>query len=111
MADIKFEKVTLKSEAIRWEGYAEAPAHPVTGKRQQIRRRGRTQREARAKILSALREAENNTFDASRAKKIMFKQVADKWLRFYETTGVKRGSVRVREKEVNILNRYMGDVP
>lgn len=111
MAYIKFEKVKLKSGVDRWEGYAEGPPHPVTGKRQQIRRRGKTQNEVKTKILSRLREIEEGTYDVSRTKKIKFKQVAAKWLEFYATTGVKRGSVRIREKEVNILNRYMGDIP
>src|SRR5699024_11176846 len=35
-----------------------------------------------------------------------FGQLSRKWLDIYAATGVKRGSIRIREKEINILNNY-----
>jgi len=111
MATITYERVQLKSGEWRWEGYAEGPAHPVTGKRQQIRRRGKTRNEVKDKIFKRYNELNNSMVDVRNARKVKFKQVATKWLESYATTGVKRGSVRVREKEVKVLNKHMGDVP
>lgn len=111
MAYIKFEKVKLKSGVDRWEGYAEGPPHPVTGKRQQIRRRGKTQNEVKTKILIALRELEESIFDVRKSKKITFAQVADKWFETYQATGVKGKTINTRRYQVQTLKKYLGDIP
>lgn len=40
-----------------------------------------------------------------------FEIIALKWIEVYPATGVKRGSVRIREKESNLLNRYFAKSP
>src|SRR5699024_11934572 len=40
-----------------------------------------------------------------------FERVATTWLEVYAATGVKRGSIRIREKEINLLNEYLARAP
>jgi|SRR5690554_499315 len=111
MATIKFEQVTLKSGAKRWEGYTEGPAHPVTGKRQQIRRRGKTQKEARVKILNRYNELEKSTINIKDVKKITFEQVAERWLKSYKISGIKNNTLNTHKKRLKVLNKHLGNIP
>lgn len=103
-------KVKLKS-GIRWECFADGPPDPVTGKRRQIKRRGKTQREAKKRVEQAIRYLEEDQIDESLAKKITFETAAAHWLEVYKLTGVKPSTVRIREKEVKILNRHFAKMP
>src|SRR5690625_3051101 len=77
------EKITLKSGQIRWACVEDGPPDPVTGKRQQIWRRGKTQREAKDRVKKAINEMENGSVSPSRPvrrKKMTFYAFADEWL-------------------------------
>jgi len=100
-------KVTLKSGQVRWVCVADGPPDPATGKRKQIKRRAKTQREAKKRVQDALNSFEEHGIDQRIGKKMTFDKLAAEWLETYALTGVKRSTVRIREKEVNILNRYM----
>src|SRR5699024_8219909 len=54
---------------------------------------------------------EEDGIDESVSATMKFETVAERWLEVYAASGVKRGSVRIREKEVNILNRYFAKAP
>lgn len=107
---MKCNKVKIKSGWV-WECVCEAPRNPRTGRRRQIRRRGKTQKEAKQRVEDAIRTLEENGIDESVSKSITFEKVAERWLEVYKASGVKRGSVRIREKEVKILNRYFAKAP
>lgn len=103
-------KVKIKSGYV-WECAADGPPDPVTGKRRQIRRRGKTQREAKQRVEEAIRKLSLDGIDERISKTITFEELANKWLEVYAATGVKRGTIRVRRKEVNILNKYFAKSP
>src|SRR5690625_2977930 len=95
------ERINLKSGQTRWRCIKDAPPCPRTGRRRQIERRGKTQREAKKKVEDAINALKDNNIDINVSKRIKFKQVAKDWLKVYRATGVKDGSVRIREKEIN----------
>lgn len=104
------KQVKVKSGYV-WECVADGPPNPATGRRRQIRRRGRTRGIAKQRVEDAVRSLEEDGIDESVSATITFEQIAEKWLEVYEATGVKRGSVRIRKKEVNILNQYFAKSP
>jgi len=107
---VNCEKITLESGQTRWVCREDAPPNPVTGKRRPIERRGKTKKEAKKKVEDIIDYLKNNGVDRRASASINFKSLAEKWLTVYEATGVKRGSVRIREKEVNILCSYLGEI-
>lgn len=108
---MKCMQITLKSGQKRWECVTEGPRDPVTGKRTQIRRRGKTRAEAKRRVEQALMSLEEHQIDETVRMRITFEQVASNWLETYKLTGVKRSTVRIREKELKILNKYMAKMP
>ncbi|WP_096201933.1 tyrosine-type recombinase/integrase [Bacillus sp. FJAT-45350] len=105
------KKVKTKSGESRWECVADGPRDPATGKRKQITRRAKTQKEAKKRVEDALRSLEDYQIDEQLGKKILFEEVARVWLETYSLTGVKRSTIRIREKEIKILNRYIAKIP
>lgn len=103
-------KIKVKSGYV-WECFGDAPPNPVTGKRRQIKRRGRTQGIAKSRVEDAIRALKEDGIDERVSATIPFEKVAEKWLEVYAATGVKDGSVRVREKEINIMKKYFGKSP
>jgi integrase len=101
-----FTKIETK-KGIRYACTGEGPRDPLTGKRQQIRRRAKTKKEAKAKVEAIIREIEGRSLaDRKRAMSVTFEQLAADWLRVYSTS-VKKSTVRIRQKEIKILNRYI----
>src|SRR5699024_8070444 len=49
--------------------------------------------------------------NVSVASNMTFEKIDDKWLQEYAATGVKRGSIRIREKEVKLLNKHLAKSP
>lgn len=93
-----YEKIKLKSGSTRWICIADGPRNPATGKRRQIKRRGKTKKEARQRVENAIRALQEDGIDESMSKTITFEEVAKHWLQVYAASGVKRGSIRIREK-------------
>ncbi|TDQ35233.1 tyrosine-type recombinase/integrase [Aureibacillus halotolerans] len=93
-----------------WECVADGPTDAVTGKRRQLRRRGKTRKETASKVEKALRELSEDLIDEKRVRKKTFQMVANEWILVYAASGVKRSSVRIRQKEINILCRYIASV-
>ncbi|WP_234031479.1 site-specific integrase [Lentibacillus cibarius] len=105
------QKFKTKSGQVKWECIADGDPDPATGKRKQIKRRAKTQREAKERVKKAVRSTQEDKIDENSGKRVTFDQVAAAWLEVYKQTGVKRSTVRIREKEVAILNRYMAKSP
>lgn len=91
----------------KWMCVADGPRDPVTGKRKQISRRAKSKKEAAKKVEEALKNLEDNGIDEKRVKNITFDKLSLEWLSVYTLTGVKRSTVRIREKEIKIINRYI----
>ncbi|WP_144559591.1 tyrosine-type recombinase/integrase [Shouchella miscanthi] len=106
-----FETVTLKSGQTRWVAMADGPADPVTGKRKQIARRGKTKKEAKLKVEKEIAKREDSGFSSRQLKSKTFDRMAEEWIATYALSGKKRGSVRIREKDINVLNRSFAKVP
>lgn len=92
-----------------YEGVADGPRDPITNKRNQIRRRGKTKKEVRAKIDAAIRKLELHGVDEKRNKHLTFEMVAWQWLKVYEMGPVKANSVRNRAKSIRLLLRYIAN--
>lgn len=58
-----------------------------------------------------LRQITFDEVDIQRAKRMTFNELANEWLEVYDATGKKKSSIRVRQKEINVLNRYMAKQP
>lgn len=96
-------KVKSKS-GYAWECFGDGPRDPRTGKRRLIKRRAKTQKEAKERLEKAIEKLHQQIYPELLNEKLTFGQLSKKWLDVYAATGVKRGSVRIREKEVKILN-------
>ncbi|MBM7707108.1 integrase [Chryseomicrobium aureum] len=94
----------------KWVCVADGPRDPVTGERKQISRRAKTKKEAEKRVLDALRKLQEDGIDEKRIKKMPFDKVAIDWMEQYSLTGKKRSTIRIREKEIKILNRYIAKV-
>ncbi len=105
------DQITLKSGQKRWVCVADGPADPVTGKRKQIPRRGKTKREAMNRVREAIRLLEEDGIDQRIGRSMTFDELAERWISAYALTGVKRNTVRVREKEIKMLNKHIAKVP
>lgn len=103
----------MKIEEVKkgtYEGVADGPRDPLTNKRRQIRRRGKTKKEVRLKIEAAIRKLEMHGVDERRVKHLTFEMVAWEWLKVYGLGPVKANSVRNRAKSIKLLSQYIGQV-
>ncbi|MGG4515508.1 tyrosine-type recombinase/integrase [Bacillus velezensis] len=91
----------------KWLAVGEGPRDPVTGKRKQIPRRGKTKKEAEQRVRDAIAALNEDGIDESKVKKVTFDQVAAEWLEEYMLTGKKKNTVRIRREEIKILNAYI----
>ncbi|MEC0754636.1 tyrosine-type recombinase/integrase [Bacillus haynesii] len=92
----------------KWLAIADGPKHPVTGKRRQISRRGRTKKEAEQRVLDAIAAMKKYKIDESVVKKMTFEKLAAEWIHhYYLTSGNKKNTIRIRKQEIGILNEYI----
>lgn len=105
-----FSKIPANNkQGYRWICTLNGLPDPVTGKRKQIARRGDTKKETEQraqKVLDALMKG----IDNRKIRKLTFEEVAWDWLKTYSKRKVKRSTVRVREKEIKVLLRYIAKV-
>ena len=104
------KKVKTKSGSV-WECVEDGPPNPTTGRRRQIKRRGKTRVEAKKRVEEILNSLLDDGIDYRVSTVMTFDKVAHTWLEVYAATGVKRGSIRIREKEINLLNEYLARAP
>lgn len=105
------EEIVLKSGKKRWECVADGPPDPVTGKRNQIRRRGKTKGEAKRKVEDVIDAIKNDGINKKITKNMTFDIVSQGWLEVYSLTGVKKNTIRIRRREVATLNEHIAKVP
>ncbi|WP_397537837.1 tyrosine-type recombinase/integrase [Rummeliibacillus pycnus] len=87
-----------------WLCIGEVSKHPVTGKRKQISRRGKTKKEAEYRVKEAIKEIEKNyLFDP----KIKFAEFVESWFELYKRRGVKQSTLDNRRYCINVLNTHM----
>lgn len=91
----------------KWECVADGPRDPVTNKRNQIRRRGRTKGVATKKVRDVIKAQEEHGVDSKKNKNLAFEQVAKEWLAVYSLTGVKDSTLRNRRSSKRVLLRYI----
>src|SRR5690625_3163202 len=97
----------IKSKSVyAWECLGDAPRDPRTDKRKLIKRRAKTQKEAKIRLEKAIDKLTQQIYPDLLNEKITFGQLSEKWLDIYAATGVKRGSIRIRENEIKILNSH-----
>ncbi|WII36861.1 tyrosine-type recombinase/integrase [Paenibacillus thiaminolyticus] len=102
-------KVETKSGS-KWVCIADGPADPVTGKRNQISRRGKTKKEAMQRVQDQIDKLTEHGLLNKQKQKITFDKFAEEWLKTYASSGVKISTVRTRSKEIKNLNKYMAKV-
>ncbi|MFB9326966.1 tyrosine-type recombinase/integrase [Paenibacillus aurantiacus] len=106
-----FKKIEAKNKkGYLWVCIKDGPADPVTGKRNQIKRRGETKGEAEARVDAVIRALEEDGIDQKKAKKLPFRDFAAEWLDVYSKRKVKKGTVRQRRIHIDLLNKHIGAV-
>jgi integrase len=93
-----------------WECVADGPRDPVTGKRNQIRRRNKSKKVAKERVEAAIKELKEHGIDEKKLKHMTFEKVAWEWLSIYARGKVKESTVRLRGKEIKIILRYIAKV-
>lgn len=87
-----------------WRCTGEGPRNPVTGKRRQITRRGKSKGDAKERVEKAIAELKKAyTFDV----KVMFEEFSQDWLKLYRMKGNKETTNEHRAYCISLLNRYL----
>ena len=94
----------------KWVCVADGPTNPVTGKRRQISRRGKSKGEAKKKVEEAIRSISEDGIDTSVSKEITFEIAANSWIEVYRRGNVKESTVDQRLGSMNTLFNYFGKV-
>lgn len=86
-----------------WRCTADGPRDPVTGKRKQIARRGKSKTEAKEKVVKAIAELKKAyNYDT----KMTFQEFSASWMSHYRMRGNKETTYEYREYCINCLNDY-----
>lgn len=88
----------------KWLCIADGPRDPITGRRKQISRRGKSKTEARKKVEQALKEVE---FSFDYHADISFQDYAEEWFNQYLKRGRKGSTNQTRKFSINYLNKYV----
>lgn len=87
-----------------WRCIGEGPRHPITGKRRQVTRRGKTKKEAEEKVKKGITALQHqSTYDPE----IRFIEFTEQWLKLYRLKGNKETTVKYREYCLSVLNKYL----
>ncbi|MFH5187025.1 tyrosine-type recombinase/integrase [Paenibacillus sp. TAB 01] len=107
-----FYKVDAKNkQGYKWVCVADGPPDPVTGKRNQISRRADKKKDAENRVNKAIEDLLDAGAEHPKALRNMtFEKAAWEWLETYSKGRRKGSTIRVREKEIKILLRYVAAV-
>lgn len=72
MSKLYFEELV---KGKKWLAVGDGPRDPVTGKRKQIARRGKTKKEAEKRVLDAIAALAEDGIDESIVKKMTFEKL------------------------------------
>lgn len=97
-------------QGYKWECIKDGPLDPVTGKRNQIKRRADTKKEAEARVDKVINALKEDGIDEKKIKSLPFWKVAEEWLLEYERTNVKKNTVRIRRNSIKTLNKHIKNV-
>lgn len=104
------EQIKLKSGGMRWVCVADGPYNPATGKRRQVRRRGKTQAEAKKRVKDAIDKLKKTGINTKLTHSMTFDKVAAEWLIAYSETGKSKNTIRIRSNQIDTLNSRMAKV-
>ena len=90
-----------------WKCVSDGPRHPVTGKRKQISRRGKTKAEAKKRVEEAI-EASKLSFDYN--SKITYLEFVEEWLKLYRLRGNKETTFEHREYCLKLVGRHISNL-
>lgn len=90
-----------------WRCVSDAGRDPVTGKRRQFARSGKTKREAETKVQEAIFEADLSTYSSHTP----FSTFADYWLELYTMRGNKETTNRYRAYTLSLVKEQLGNRP
>ncbi|WP_342505910.1 tyrosine-type recombinase/integrase [Sporosarcina sp. FSL K6-2383] len=93
-----------------WECVADGPRDPVTNKRNQVRRRGKSKGVAKKKVEEEIKKQEDHGVNSKTNKNATFEHVAWEWFEVYALTGVKDSTIRNRRSSVKVLLRYIASI-
>ena len=100
------KRVKQKSGKYVWECVADGPRKP-NGQRNQIPRRGKTQKEAKQKVLDEIERQKATGVSSKQISKLTFSIVAERWYDAYKLTGKKDSTLLRRRKEIRKLNAHL----
>ncbi|MFU1797320.1 tyrosine-type recombinase/integrase [Paenibacillus azoreducens] len=105
-----FQKVPANNkQGYKWICIMDGPPDPVTGKRNQISRRGDTKKEAEERAKNAI-DALHKGLDLRKAKNLTFEDVSREWLKTYSKRKVKIATVVRRQKDIDLLLKRIAKV-
>src|SRR5690625_2134894 len=99
------KKVKSKS-GYAWECFGDAPRDPRTGKRKLIKRRAKTQKEAKDRLEKAIEKFNQQMYPDLLNEKMTFGQLSKKWLDIYAATGVKEERKGNGERKIKIQKSH-----
>ncbi|MFF5994835.1 tyrosine-type recombinase/integrase [Lysinibacillus sp. KU-BSD001] len=88
-----------------WRCIADGPRHPVTGKRKQISRRGKTKTEAKKRVEEAIEKIKGSV---DYSEKITYQEFMEEWLKLYRLKGNKETTVKHREYCLSLMGNHLG---
>jgi integrase len=106
-----YTKIPAKNkQGYKWICVKDGPLDPITGKRNQIKRRGDTKKQAEERVDKALKLLKQDGINEKNIKNLPFIKVAKEWLDAYALTGKKPGTIRLRKNSISTLNQYIQKV-
>jgi len=106
-----FKKIPANNkQGYVWVCIKDGPPDPVTGKRNQIKRRGETKKEAEARVDQVIDSLVDHGIDEKKIRNLTFKKVAEEWIDTYSRGDVKPGTIRLRKNSISTLLKYIGAV-
>lgn len=116
MANVNYDKYTLKNGEVRWGYRAYWGVDPKTGEQVRPEKRGfKTKSEARIHYMRTMEDLNNKT-NKSAVKRLKFSQVYEEFLPYYRDSGVTEGTVVKFKLECNthiiphIGNMYIHEI-
>lgn len=105
------DKIKTKGGQWRWECVADGPRDSATGKRNQITRRGKTQKEAKKKVEEEIKRQEESGINYKAVKNTTFEEMAQDWYELYSLTGNKDSTYLRKRKDIRVLNKHIAKQP
>ncbi|MBO7747387.1 site-specific integrase [Paenibacillus sp. MWE-103] len=104
-----FKKIQANNkQGYKWICIKDGPPDPVTGKRNQIERRGDTKKEAEARVDDVIASLMDG-INIKMIKNLPFNKVAENWMEVYSRSNVKKSTIRNRKNSITLLNKFIGE--